>query len=639
MDVNSADICVVGAGPRGICVVERLVANAPALRHAGGVVHVVDPYAGLGGRVWRTTQSPYLLMNTIASQVTVFTDSSVECEGPIVPGPTLYEWAKRLPGARLAGDYPEGVREEAARLGPDSYPTRGFYGHYLIWALRYLTASAGSLLEIRTHTARAVRLDDAPDGSQVVTLDDGSRLEGLCAVVLAQGHIDMEEGDRELALAGFAAAHGLRYQPPASPSEVDLSGIAPGEPVVLRGLGLSFFDHLALLTAGRGGVFERRDGRLVYVPSGREPMVYAGSRRGLPYHARGENEKGVAGRHQPRVLSAGTISALRARAEGGAPLSFSQHVWPLIAREAESVYYATLVARRDRGAAEEFVREYLAAGPDGEGKVRAEFGIAVEEEWDWGSVAEPHGGRRFAGPEAFRDWLLAYLRFDLAEARIGNVSSPLKAATDVLRDIRNEVRQIIDHSGLDGDSYRQELEGWYTPLNAYLSIGPPAGRVEEMVALIEAGVVRPLGPGMWVRQDPDGTGFLAGSAGVEDFVVRATALIEARLPGVDVRRSADPLVRHLMATGQIRAYRIPGSADPYETGGLEVTQRPYRIVRADGRPHLRRFAYGVPTEAVYWATAASARPGVDSVVLSDADAIARVALCPVPDSPGGRSAE
>jgi hypothetical protein len=31
----------------------------------------------------------------------------------------------------------------------------------------------------------------------------------------------------------------------------------------------------------------------------------------------------------------------------------------------------------------------------------------------------------------------------------------------------------------------------------------------------------------------------------------------------------------------------------------------------------------VPTETVHWVTAAGIRPGVDSVILSDADAIAR----------------
>lgn len=57
--------------------------------------------------------------------------------------------------------------------------------------------------------------------------------------------------------------------------------------MLLRGLGLNFFDYMALLTTGHGGTFVRSGSLLVYRPSGNEPRLYAGSRRGIPYHARG----------------------------------------------------------------------------------------------------------------------------------------------------------------------------------------------------------------------------------------------------------------------------------------------------------------------------------------------------------------
>src|SRR5262245_65062880 len=102
----------------------------------------------------------------------------------------------------------------------------------------------------------------------------------------------MSVGGRESRLGRFAVAAGLRYVPPASPAEVDLGVVGAGERVALRGMGLCFFDHLAMLTVERGGRFARVGGGLVYEASGREPVIYAGSRRGVPYHARGDNEKG-----------------------------------------------------------------------------------------------------------------------------------------------------------------------------------------------------------------------------------------------------------------------------------------------------------------------------------------------------------
>src|SRR6185436_16402200 len=100
-------------------------------------------------------------------------------------------------------------------------------------------------------------------------------------------------------------------------ADLDLSPIAPDEPVLLRGLGLNFFDHMALLTQGRGGRFSGEGASLRYHPSGREPRLYAGSRRGVPYQARGDNAKGPYGRHLPLVLTAEVIAGFRKRADSG----------------------------------------------------------------------------------------------------------------------------------------------------------------------------------------------------------------------------------------------------------------------------------------------------------------------------------
>jgi hypothetical protein len=153
---------------------------------------------------------------------------------------------------------------------------------------------------------------------------------------------------------------------------------------------------------------------------------------------------------------------------------------------------------------------------------------------------------------------------------------------------------------------------------------------------MEAGVLELTGPGTQVRLETTTPRFVASSPTVPGPPVHATVFIEARLPEPDLRRTADPLMLHLLNTEQCTTYRIAGShgAD-YETGGLAVTERPYRLLDARGRAHPRRFAYGVPTESVHWVTAAGIRPGVDSVTLGDSDAIARavLALSPVAHVP------
>ncbi|MFF8292485.1 FAD/NAD(P)-binding protein [Streptomyces sp. NPDC016309] len=589
-------LALVGAGPRGTSVLERLCASVPEL--AAGTpltVHVVDPAPPGAGRVWRTDQPAELLMNTVACQVTLFTDESVPCEGPVRRGPSLYEWA-------AARAYP---------LGPDDYPTRACYGAYLEWAFARAVAGAPPEVTVRVHGARAVRLEGSTP--RTLVLDDGTVLTGLDAVVLAQGHLPAAGGDPASEhLAGYAARHGLRHFAPANPADLDLTPVAPGEPVLLRGLGLNFFDHMALLTEGRGGVFVRDGaGGRAYRPSGREPRLYAGSRRGVPYRARGDNEKGASARHEPVLLTPGVVRAFRERADAGDPPDFLGEIWPLVAKEVETAYYETLL-RWPRG----FRSRFLSA-PDA---TLDAYAVPPGDRWSWERVSRPHAGETFRSPADFRAWLLAHLRRDAAEARLGNVAGPVKAALDVLRDIRNELRLIVDHAGLAGASRRDHLDRWYTPLNAFLSIGPPRRRVEEMTALIEAGVLTVVGPRMRI-----GTGngaFTAESPDVPGSSVTASTLIEARLPEPDLRRTGDALLAGMLESGQCRTHVVDG----YDTGGLDVTPPPYRLINGQGRAHQAVFALGVPTEGVHWVTAAGARPGVGSVTLSDTDAVARAAL-------------
>lgn len=654
-------IAIVGAGPRGLSVLERLCANSRTGPADPLTVHVVDPAEPGAGAVWRTGQSRHLLMNTVASQVTVFTDRSVTIDGPIEPGPSVYDWAHKAASGSgtdtdTGADYDEETVAEARALGPDSYPTRALYGRYLRDAFQHTVDTAPAHVTVRVHRSRALSLTEdgtRTGGPQSLRLEDGTRLTRLDAVILAQGHLPAFPTPAQQQLADQAAEHGLSYLPPANPADLDLSRIEPGRPVLLRGLGLNFFDHMALLTAGRGGTFHRRDGRLVYEPCGREPLLYATSRRGIPYQARGANEKGAYGRHTPRLLTAEVIGGLRARGRDGARVYFGTDLWPLISKEVRSVYYAALLTARGREADRSaFTEKFLSAGEDAEASLLDSLDIEPAVRWDWEKVARPYLGRAFADRADFHGWLLEHLAGDIREARDGNVTSPLKAALDVLRDLRNEIRLAVDHGGLDGTSYRDELDGWYTPLNAYLSIGPPLSRIEEMKALMEAGILHLIGPGTRIRVDEGSAAFPAAPADPADPVsalspafvaesdavpgppVRARVLIEARLPEPDLLRTADPLLRQLLSVGQCVPYRIEGGCGHvHQTGGLAVAERPYRLLDAQGRAHPRRFAYGVPTEAVHWVTAAGIRPGVDSVTLGDSDAIARTVLALPPLAP------
>jgi hypothetical protein len=293
----------------------------------------------------------------------------------------------------------------------------------------------------------------------------------------------------------------------------------------------------------------------------------------------------------------------------------------LVAKEIETVYY-TAVLRRRYFDCYDFQREFLAASSNNpqEAEVLDKYGICESDRLSWDLISRPFNGLTFAGPSAWRSWLLGYLRDDVREAACGNINGPLKAALDVMRDIRKEIRMIVDHRGLLGSSRDEHLDGWYTPFNAFLSVGPPRRRIEEMIALIEAGMLDVLGPGL--EMEADGKAWLARSTEIPRSTIRVTTLIDARLPEPSLRRTDDKLLAHLFKTGQCR----PHTVDGYETGGVDVTESPFRVIDSKGRTHRRLYAIGIPTEGVHWVTTAVARPGVKSVTLAEIDEVARAVL-------------
>jgi uncharacterized NAD(P)/FAD-binding protein YdhS len=198
----------------------------------------------------------------------MFTDDTVRCDGPIRPGPSLAEWA----GV-------DGTHWDVLGM---SFASRQVQSRYLSWVFDHLVAGCPENVTIVVHETSATRLAGGPDERQRVWLADRTEPLEADAVILALGHQEAEPSADDLRMAGFAAAHGLRYLPNAYTADADLSGFKPGENVVLRGFGAAFIDVMALLTEGRGGEYVTEEGRLRYVPCGEEPVLYVGSRRGVP---------------------------------------------------------------------------------------------------------------------------------------------------------------------------------------------------------------------------------------------------------------------------------------------------------------------------------------------------------------------
>ena len=180
---------------------------------------------------------------------------------------------------------------------------------------------------------------------------------------------------------------------------------------------------------------------------------------------------------------------------------------------------------------------------------------------------------------------------------------------------------IIASGKLDPVSRRDGLEGWWVGFFSYYASGPPGDRLEQLLALSRAGIVRFLGAGMWVEADEQRGVFVAGGASTDE-IVTARALAEARLPKATVAHTANDLLRHLR-DGRLGAEEI--LADGNGSGLMLSSGVDGRLVDGVEREtHRRRFALG-PFTTVRTA-AAFARPHTNAPSFRYNDAAARAVL-------------
>ncbi|MEV0374359.1 FAD/NAD(P)-binding protein [Streptomyces sp. NPDC050636] len=599
-------LVIVGAGPRGTGLIERIAANAAELYGDTPLdVHLVDPHPPGGGRIWRHDQSALLWMNSTAEDVTMFTDESVEQEGPVRPGPSLAEWARAVRAGEIA--VAPALAAEIAALGPQDFAGRRLQGAYLRWVYDRSVAALPPRITVHEHRHQAVGVSGPRGGRQRVWL--AGRPAPLVAdlVVLALGHLESEPPSEQRELTAFAARHGLTHLPPAFTADSDLSALRPGEPVLVRGFGLAFIDLMVLLTEGRGGTYTTGggaiDGELTYHPSGREPVLHVGSRRGVPYHSKIGYEPGGERPPVPRFFGSAQVDELLARP---GRIDFRRDVWPLIDKELGFAHYHRLFTahpERTRVNWPDFEEKYAAADP-GSAELQALVSASVPDpadRLDLDALDHPLAGLRYPDGEALQAGLRGYIEADLAR-RHDPEYSPDLAVFLALLSVYGQLIRLGDRGP------------WWHGFFSYLASGPPGPRLRQLLALSRAGVVRFLGAGTTVTADERHGVFRAGSSSVPGESVTARALVEARLPEPTVEHTRDTLLRGLHADG----------AASTSAGLLAVDSADGRVLDRAGRPHPRRFALGPHTDAR--SGGAFSRPRTNAPAFRQNDATARALL-------------
>jgi len=593
--MKATHIGIIGMGPRGLSVLERM---AEQMRGIVGsvplVLHLIDTNAcGQGSHSSR--QADYLLTNTVAAQVGMFEPNSFVGG---VDGISLTQWARQAGYRKFGTRFFQVADQSGEVIGDHDYLPRKVLGEYLSWVYEQVLQALPGNVSVRYHRRNAVDVRESEHGLEV-ELDNGFVIR-TDYVFLTTGHGKRAPNRSDHMWRDFVDAHGSlnpRLDYFASPYPIEgLSKISPQATVAIQGLGLTAYDVITELTTGRGGKFVGDERRLRYQASGFEPRIALVSRNCLPFAARGINQKGIAGCYQATFFTVDAVRKIRVRtlAQTGSPqIDFVRDVLPLIEKEMAYAYRSA----------------QLGSKPDAHGFVPSD-----EEKRAIARLLRPLDGLSFESFAQFRSFFIDSVEADLIEAFKGNVDSPVKAASDSLRDTREALRCAVEFRGLTPASHRIYVEDFVATTNR-ISFGPPKLRNVELLALIDAGILDIAGgPGCTVSAHAgSGKFIIENHFAQEKTSLAADVLVVARLDYYSPLTDSSPLSKNLLAGGVIRLFM---NGD-YHCSGLDIDEK-MRPLRADGTVHTRLWAIGYPVEGAHFYTHALPRPLMQSRFTADA---------------------
>ena len=591
-------VAIIGLGPRGLTILDRLVEayrwNQPEWNLA---IHVVDP-GEEGQGVHRASLPDHLLVNTPGRMITMFPHEALKGAPPRPAGPSLPEWARMQGYRRMGSQYV--VCDLGDEISDEDYLPRRLLGEYLSWYFHKIVENLPSGLTVTHNKLRATNVEVVGSEITSIELETGYRLK-VDFAFLTTGHGVSKPNDEQVALEQFVEENRsvnskllfLRDPYPL----IKLSGVDPEATVALQGSGLAAHDIIAELTVGRGGSFTLTDFGLRYLSSGREPRLFLFSRSGLPFCARAINQKKPGALHRPYFFRPDAIKELRDRAiaQGrGDRLDFDQDVLPLMIKE--MAYVHALIKRGCR------------CEP-------ADYEPSIEDLESIERAIDPLRRLTFKDMQAFSHFIVNYLKADLHEAELGNLTSPIKAAVEVIRDSRECLRLAVEFRGLTPESHMR-FDQVHQPMMNRLTFGPPMQRNQELLALIEAGIVEiGAGPSATIRTDAQSHKFIVSSkfeSGLHS--ISTDVVILGRLDQFRPERDSSILYSNLLARGIVRPFRN-GDYHPF---GIDIDRDNHPVMR-NGTGVRNLWAVGYPVEGAHFFTHALPLPLLKSRHVIDAD--------------------
>jgi hypothetical protein len=305
------------------------------------------------------------------------------------------------------------------------------------------------------------------------------------------------------------------------------------------------------------------------------------------------------GDYQPVVCTPQVFSELTNPA--GSPhrrrVDFRNDLMPLLFAEMQGRFYTHAAYLKGGMTASDSARQQLMSAW-AEGK----FDRAVARlepsygSFDPASYVFADAGTSYASSSDYEAHVYEMVETDLDHAlTVGG--SPVKAALEVTRILRDQLRSVIEFGGLSLESYidfQSNVRGRINRLEA----GPPPLRSQQLLGLLDAGMVHvPFGPYPEVTAAEHGGVNLRSTRLDEPSEATVNGVVRGHLDLPSLARSSSPLLSRLYAKGRLTQMTYGNT-----TVGSVAISEDFHPYDAEGRlqPHLSLL--GVLTEGVRYFT-------------------------------------
>ena len=578
-------ISIIGLGPWGLCVLERLVDASRCNPLQEVVVHVVDP-GRPGGGMYSDVGPDYLVLNTPCGQHSLHPfPELLELEKR---GRGFYDWVT-AEGYRWYGTEcrKQATEDPGMPISPHDFLPRRLMGEYLEWFYKVLVREAPPNFQVFHHCARAVDIEPVTGRRERIYFEHGG--------TITVDHVIITTG---LEAPPDAPPRGVLSPYPVEPY---VAGASADERVAIEGMGLVALDVVTALTVGLGGRYTvEPDGRLLYHRSGREPSLFLFSRGGYPYCAKSFAAAGPMGDYAPVICTPEAISRLQDPDDSGRKrqIDAREQLLPLVFAEMEVCYYANAAWRSKRGADAERVQARL-VDAWARGTFAREREVLAQRYGDFLAADYFFVGRdrSYANEEDYGAQVSEMITVDLEEALVPGGASPVKVALEILRALRDTLRMAVEFKGLTLGSHLDfvtNLRGRFARLVA----GPPVFRMQQLLALVDAGVVKmPFGPSPEVSPADDRRVLVRSTRLQQPFELVVDRLIRAHLDSPSLPASPSSLLANLARRHRLR----PLSFDGVPAGGLDLNEDFHPLSTA-GSPQERLWVFGAVSEGARYFT-------------------------------------